>query len=328
MDIPTIAAGIIAVAALLLIVAFLARRGDKPSPEEVMERMGRFATREEFLAVSDGSGDRGEPNKVARTIEEVVQGRNIAERTANLLARADVRMTVGEFLLLRFLVAAGGFGVGFLILSRFAPALGVLLGIVVALIGYAVPYLWLSFKAKQRQKKFVNQLGDTITLMANSLRAGYSLLQTMEMVSREVPDPMGTEFRRVVREVGLGISHQEAMQNLLRRVPSDDLDLLITAINIQHEVGGNLAQILTTIGHTIRERVRIKGEIGVLTAQVRISGYIITAMPVALGAIIFLMNPSYMMGLFVWPYICMPIASVVMIILGYFAMRKITSIEV
>jgi tight adherence protein B len=118
------------------------------------------------------------------------------------------------------------------------------------------------------------------------------------------------------------------MQNLLRRVPSDDLDLLITAINIQHEVGGNLAQILTTIGHTIRERVRIKGEIGVLTAQVRISGYIITAMPVALGAIIFLMNPSYMMGLFVWPYICMPIASVVMIILGYFAMRKITSIEV
>jgi tight adherence protein B len=150
----------------------------------------------------------------------------------------------------------------------------------------------------------------------------------MEMVSREVPDPMGTEFRRVVREVGLGISHQEAMQNLLRRVPSDDLDLLITAINIQHEVGGNLAQILTTIGHTIRERVRIKGEIGVLTAQVRISGYIITAMPVALGGIIFLMNPGYMMGLFVWPYICMPIASVVMIILGYFAMRKITSIEV
>ncbi|MEA2512862.1 MAG: tight adherence protein, partial [Thermomicrobiales bacterium] len=159
-------------------------------------------------------------------------------------------------------------------------------------------------------------------------RAGYSLLQTMDMVARETPDPISTEFRRVVREIGLGISNQEAMENLLRRVPSDDLDLLVTAINIQHEVGGNLAQILSTIGHTIRERVRIKGEIGVLTAQVQISGYIITAMPIALGLLIFLMNPTYMLGLFVWPYICMPIASLVMIVIGYFVMRKITAIEV
>ncbi|HEY8448781.1 MAG TPA: type II secretion system F family protein [Thermomicrobiales bacterium] len=328
MNVPILAAGLILVAAILLLLAYRYRRGKQLSPEEVMERMGRFATREEFLAVGDGSAARGEPNRVARTIEEIVEGRDIAERTANLLARADVHMTVGELLLMRFAAAAGGFAIGFLVLSRFAPALGVLLGIVMAFVGYAVPYFWLTIKAKRRQKAFINQLGDTITLMANSLRAGYSLLQTMEMVSREMPDPMATEFRRVVREVGLGISHQEAMQNLLRRVPSDDLDLLITAINIQHEVGGNLAQILTTIGHTIRERIRIKGEISVLTAQVRISGYIITAMPVVLGAVIFMMNPSYMMGLFVWPYICMPIGSVISIIIGYFVMQKITAIEV
>jgi tight adherence protein B len=292
-----------------------------------MERMGRFATREEYLAVADGSG-RHEPNRAARTLEDLIEGRGIAGRTAALLTRADVRMTVGEFLLIRFGAAVGGFVVGFLVLARLAPALGVLLGIATGLFGYAIPFFYLSLKARKRRKKFVEQLGDTITLMANSLRAGYSLLQTMDLVSRETPDPMAGEFRRVVREVGLGVSHQEAMENLLRRVPSDDLDLLVTAINIQHEVGGNLAQILTTIGHTIRERVRIKGEIGVLTAQVQISGYIITVLPVALAIIIFLMNPGYMLPLFAWPYICMPIASVVMIVIGFLIMRKITAIEV
>jgi tight adherence protein B len=150
----------------------------------------------------------------------------------------------------------------------------------------------------------------------------------MEMVSREVRDPMGGEFRRVVREVGLGISHEEAMANLLRRVPSDDLDLLVTAINIQHEVGGNLAQILTIIGHTIRERVRIKGEIAVLTAQQSISGYVITALPVGLGLFIFMINPGYIVEMFRWPYICMPIGAAIMIVIGFFVMKKITAIEV
>jgi tight adherence protein B len=320
--------GIVAVAVMLLLLAMLARRRDKPSADEVMERMGRFATRDDFLAIAEGGGGRAEPNKAARTIEDWVKGRGIAGRAATLLARADVRLTVGEFLLIRLGASVIGFAVGFVILARVAPALGFLLGIVTALLGYAVPFFYLTIKAKRRRKHFVEQLGDTITLMANSLRSGYSLLQTMEMVSRETADPMGVEFRRVVREVGLGISHQEAMENLLRRVPSDDLDLLVTAINIQHEVGGNLAQILTTIGHTIRERVRIKGEIGVLTAQVQISGYVITAMPVGLAAIIFVVNPGYMMTLFAWPWICMPIASVIMIVLGYLVMRKITAIEV
>src|SRR5205814_341480 len=122
-----------------------------------------------------------QPNKAARTIEELVKGRGIAGRSAALLARADVRMTVGEFLLVRFGAGAGGFVVGFIVLSRIAPALGVLLGIVTALIGYAIPFFYLSYKAKRRRKRFVDQLGDTISLMANSLRAGYSLLQTMDM---------------------------------------------------------------------------------------------------------------------------------------------------
>jgi tight adherence protein B len=164
--------------------------------------------------------------------------------------------------------------------------------------------------------------------MANSLRAGYSLLQTMEMVSREMADPIATEFRRVVREIGLGVSNQEAMQNLLRRVPSEELDLLVTAINIQHEVGGNLAQILQIIGQTIRERVKIKGEIKVLTAQQQISAYIICALPVLLALGLFMMNPSYMMTLLDWPWVCMPIGSAIMTFIGFLIMRKIVAIEV
>ena len=319
--------GLIGVLALVFVAYGLTKRSKDGSADEVMERMGRFATREEFLTVSE-SNNRHEPSRMALGIEDMFKGRRVANKTATLITRADAKLTIGEFLLIRIAVAFGGFVLGFFLLSQVAPAFGVLLGLILALIGFVIPNFILSMKASRRQKKFINQLGDTITLMANSLRAGYSLLQTMEMVSRETPDPMGTEFRRVVREVGLGISHQEAMANLLRRVPSDDLDLLVTAINIQHEVGGNLAQILTTIGHTIRERVRIKGEIGVLTAQAKLSGYIITAMPLGLAAFIFVSNPDYIMTLFAWPWICMPIASLVMIFLGYLAMRKIANIEV
>jgi tight adherence protein B len=265
---------------------------------------------------------------MAQSLEDILKGRSLSERMANLLMQADVKMTIGELMMVRLISAAGGFGLGFLILARIQPALGLLFGIVCALVGYGVPAVYLGMKAKRRRKKFIGQLGDTITLMGNSLRAGYSLLQTMELVSREAADPIATEFRRVVREIGLGVSNQEAMHSLLRRVPSDDLDLLVTAINIQHEVGGNLAQILQIIGHTIRERVRIKGEIAVLTAQQSISGYVITALPVGLGLIIFAINPGYILGMFRWPYICMPIGAAVMVILGFFAMKKITAIEV
>src|SRR5699024_6296360 len=126
----------------------------------------------------------------------------------------------------------------------------------VGVVGWMGPHWYVGYQARKRAQRFNDQLGDTIGMMANSLRAGYSLLQTMELASRETPEPMATEFRRVVREVGLGISPQEAMRHMLDRVPSEDLDLLVTAINIQHEVGGNLAKILDVMGETIRERVR------------------------------------------------------------------------
>jgi tight adherence protein B len=325
---PVTLIGVGLLALVLILLGLLIRNNRKQTPEEVMERMGRFATREELLAVTDSSGLRHKPNAMATSLEQMIEGRSMAEKAANALVRADSRLTVGEFFLSRLLAAGGGFALGFLVMAMFAPGFAILLGIMFAVLGFAVPAIVISIKGKMRIKKFIGQLGDTITLMANSLRAGYSLLQTMELVSREAKDPIASEFHRVVREVGLGMSTEEAMQNLLRRVPSEDLDLLVTAINIQHEVGGNLAQILATIGHTIRERVRIKGEVGVLTAQVQLSGYLISFMPIGLAGIIFLMNPGYISQLFAWPWICMPIGALVMVVIGFLVMKKIATIEV
>lgn len=325
---PVILIGVGLLALVLILVGLVIRATRKQTPEELVERMGRFATREEMLSVTDSSGHRHRPSSVATSLEQMMEGRSITEKAANALTRADSRLTVGEYFLIRLLSAGGGFALGFIAMATIAPKFVLLLGVVFGFIGYVAPSIVMGFKGKSRMKKFTGQLGDTITLMANSLRAGYSLLQTMELVSREAKDPIAGEFRRVVREVGLGMSTEEAMLNMLRRVPSEDLDLLVTAINIQHEVGGNLAQILSTIGHTIRERVRIHGEISVLTAQVRFSGYIISALPVALAGLIFMMNPGYMSGLFAWPWVCMPMGAIVLVFLGFLAMRKIAAIEV
>jgi tight adherence protein B len=234
---------------------------------------------------------------------------------------------VGEFVMTKLVAALGAFALG-MFFARTAGVLAVLVGLAFALPGSFGPDIYLALRARARVKKFNLQLGDTIMLMSNSLRTGYSLLQSMELVARESQAPMNQEFMRVVHEVGLGISHQDAMSNLLRRVPSEDLDLLITAINIQHEVGGNLAQILDTISHTIRERVRIKGEIAVLTAQGQMSGYVITFIPVVLGGVIYVINPNYMAAVFAWPWICMPIGAGIMVVIGFFVMQKIVAIEV
>ncbi|MEZ4522231.1 MAG: type II secretion system F family protein [Thermomicrobiales bacterium] len=264
---------------------------------------------------------------MANKMEEAVGGRSSSQETRDALARADLRMTVGEWILVR-LGSAAGFSVLGLIMGRFSLAVAIVLGVVTAGIGWMVPHFYLKLRASRRQNAFNAQLGDTISLMANSLRAGYSLLQTMDLVGKESPPPISDEFRRVVREVGLGISPQQALDNLYRRVPSEDLDLLITAIKIQSEVGGNLGEILDVIGETIRERVRIKGEIRTLTAQQTISAYVLSGLPLVLGAGLFVMNPSYMAGMFVWPWVCMPIAAGFLMIVGFLVMRKIVSIKI
>ena len=324
MDLMTLTIVLIIGALALVILGILTRERATHDVEERLERFGAHHQPEH-----DSEPARDSENVFATQMGKAVQNRQVGRSMAVLLERADLKMTVGEFMLMRMGSAVLGAIIGFVVARGFSePIMGVLAGLVVGVLGWMAPHWYVSRVASRRAQQFNDQLGDTIGLMSNSLRAGYSLLQTMELASKETPEPMCTEFRRVVREVGLGISSQEAMQHMLERVPSEDLDLMVTAINIQHEVGGNLAKILDVMGETIRERVRIKGEIQVLTSQGRISGYIITALPIGVAALMFVINPDYISELFVWPWICLPIIGVALMGAGFFAMKKIVEIEV
>ncbi len=325
----------------LLVIVLLAVMvlGFRTSRGDVTERLDRFAGRGSEAAAEARPRRRGKGSSVlAAQIDRAIAGRGFAGRISRDLAQANIKLTVSEFLALRVISIIAGLGIGYLVAvlrQGLSPVVTSLLGVT---LGFFAPGLAVRRARGRRLRAFNNQLGDTITLLANSLRSGYSLLQSMEMVGRESPPPVSEEFHRVVQEVGLGLSVHDALVNLYRRVPSDDLDLMITAINIQHEVGGNLAQILDTIGHTIRERVRIKGEIRVLVAQQRISGYVVAALPIFLALILTFLAPSYMDKLFnpigLPPFLggdswfCMPVCSLLLMLAGFLIIQRIVNIEV
>ncbi|WP_448336919.1 type II secretion system F family protein [Chloroflexus aurantiacus] len=318
--------GVLVVILLLLVVTVVVLMRQSATAD-VAQRLETFAGGK----VQERSNEpiaRQAIERIDAVVAKSKQGSSIQRE----LARADLKLTVAEFIGLKLGAALLGVVFGFILgRANFLAQIGA--AIAAAIVFSFLPNLYVNMRAAQRIKAFNNQLGDVITMMANALRGGYSFLQTLDMVSREAPPPAATEFRRVVQEVGLGRSTEEALQNLLRRMPSDDLDLLITAVTIQMEVGGNLAQILDTIGHTIRERVRIKGEISTLTAQGRISSWIITGLPIGLAMFITVVNPTYMAPLFTFGFppeawCCMPVTSLFMIAMGYFAIQKIIDIEV
>jgi tight adherence protein B len=180
----------------------------------------------------------------------------------------------------------------------------------------------------QRQQNFGKQLVDVLILITGAVRAGYSLPQAIEVVSKELKPPASDEFRHVRHEIGLGLSLSQALSNLVARMENDDLYLVVTAININTQVGGNIATMLEAVTETIRERVRLFGEVRVLTAQQRFGSYVLTFMPVAMAAALFFINPKYMMRLFQPQILCIPIGAVVMVILGNIAVRRLAKIEV
>jgi tight adherence protein B len=258
-------------------------------------------------------------------LNQRVEGSSFATNISTTLARADLKMKPGEYIAL--MIIAAGFGG---IALYFIGNKSILAGLVGIIIGLFIPRFYVRRQQKQRLVKFNEQLPDMLNLMVNGLRASYSTMQAMEAVSKELPPPICDEFRRVVQEMVLGITMETALDNLLRRIPSDDLDLLITAIKVQREVGGNLAEIMETISYTIRERVKLKGEIRVLTSQVMYSGRFLGMLPVFVAAILWLLNRDYMKE-FITNGLCGYIAigvALLMIAAGFFAMNKLAQIEI
>ena len=239
------------------------------------------------------------------------------------LIQAGLPIRGAEFMVICLGSALTG-AVIFLIFSR-----SILFCLIGGIIGISMPLLFMSVKIDKRKKAFNDQLSDTIILIANALRTGYSFMQAIEMVSREMAKPIGEEFARVLKEMNLGVTTEDALNNMAKRVNSEDLDLVITAVLIQRQVGGNLAVVLDSIANTIRERVKIKGQIKTLTAQGKISGLIVGLLPIVIGSIIYLLNPEYIKILFVHPMgKMMLVAGVVSQFIGMMVIRNIINIDI
>jgi len=283
---PILIAGL-AAGAVLLVTVGIAMSGGSGGVTARLERYAR-----------SGGGTEADDNEeresaVMAGLTRVIERQDRAARLSVDIARADLQLKPAEFVALwiasPFVFAAAAF-----VLSFIFPGFRNVLALVVAFaIGAYFPRFYLGYRQRKRLKAFASQLPDTITLLANSLRAGSSFLQGIELVTREAQPPISEEFERVVREMSLGMALQPALNNLSRRVASEDLELMVTAINIQSQVGGNLATVLDSIAFTIRERIRIMGEIQTLTAMQRYSGYVITLLPVGLAGILFLISPTY-----------------------------------
>lgn len=299
----------------------------------VNKRLEDFVTTADVTSVAEEVSVE-KSTDLADRMDKMLSQRGFFGPTKERIAKADVKLRVTEYFVLIVLSAIVVGVATYFIMNRslFVALIGVL-------IGMQLPKFYVNSAASKRMRAFDNQLSDTLNLWVNALRSGYSVLQGMEAIATELPPPVSREFERVVQEVRLGLGMEEALANMYRRVPSEDLDLIITAVNIQREVGGNLAEILDTISYTIRERVRIKGEIRTLTAQGRISGWVVGLLPLGLSGILYAINGEYMSQL--WerdkPWVLEPYlpcgwvvvgSGLFMMLMGILAIRKIVDIEV
>ena len=336
----TMALVIAGVAALAIIVIAIAVAMSGGSG--ISDRLERYASTKPEGKGKAASGEKtGVADLIAQSqalnsLNKAVEQRDFGANLARDIARADLHLKPSEFLMI-WAASIVGVPIIMLLLSVFLPALGnplfLLFGV---LIGFWLPRFWLGRRKGGRLGAFNKQLPDTITLIANALRAGSSFLQAIELVVRESRPPISIEFSRVIREVNLGLPFEQALENMVRRVRSDDLELMATAISIQHQVGGNLAEILDSIAYTIRERVRIQGEIRTLTAQQRLSGYVVGFLPIGLAGFLFIAAPGFMAPMFANPpgILGLPAGVIILLIggfmmfMGFMFIRKIVDIEV
>ncbi len=255
------------------------------------------------------------------------QGSAWAERTLIQLERAGLAFKLHEYIALRVLVGLVTFAI-VLMLGNGTP-LSLLLGILAGAAGYMMPAFYVRMRIARQLRKFNGQLEGMLTMVSSSLRAGFGLQQALDLAAEQLQPPMSTELRRLQRDTRMGASIEVALESLGERVGSYDLDVVITAILIQRSVGSNLSEVLEKVAHTIRERVRIKGEINTLTAQKRLSGWIIGLMPAAFVAMMLAVDFEYMSPLFTDPVgRLLLIMAVALDIIGILAIRRIVSVDV
>ncbi len=343
--------GVVGVGTLTFVLLLFSIFG-KPPGEDVRARMEQYLVESEMAArayvppedeeeerdeakeagagdddwLREGRGETSGVKKVLFNVGALITPKGQAARIAENLAKADIPLKANEFMAIKFLA-------GILPFMVLAAAGNVVMGLLVGLLGFIGPNLFITIKKMQRVQAFNDQILDTLIMLANGLKAGYSLLQAMEMVAREAPPPMSTELRRVLKENSLGLNLEDCLRALNNRVESEDRHRVTTAGLIQRQVGGNLAEILDKIGATIRQRMKIKGDIQTKTAQAKISGLLVGVLPFGLGFMIFLLNPEFISRLFTFkrgPFRgwFVVVAGLIWEMIGLYIIMKIVDIEV
>ena len=249
-----------------------------------------------------------------------------SEQVALSLEKAGLPLRVGEYYMIRYVAALVFFVLPF-IFSR--SVFTFVLGLGAAVLGYTLPAIWVGSKKNARSKKINAQMVEMLGMVANSLKSGYGLMQSFEFASNQLDSPLATEVKRMMRDANLGMSGEDALQAMGERIDSPDLEMVLTAINIQRSVGGNLAEILEGVAFTMRERERIRGEITTLTSQQRMTGIVIGGLPIGMGLLFMVINPEYMGLLFTTTAgQIMLVLAVMLEVLGVVSMKKILAIEI
>lgn len=291
---------------------------------EELARQQSAVQEEEGVTLLQGLADR---------LSDAALSEEIKMKMRDWLLRAGMRVRPAEFLIITLIVMTV---TGFLLATlgwSFMGSGSAAFGLVGFLVGWIFPVVYVIIRRNKRMSRFNDQLLDLITLMSNSLKSGYGFMQSLNLVAEEANPPASEEFGRVVRENNLGIPIDKALVRLVDRMDSDDLDLLVTAVLIQRETGGNLSEILDNISSTIRERIKLHGQIDALTAQGKMGGFIISMLPVALGIIFYIMDffraEPLMVPFMTHPFgIAAIVAGIFWQAIGIFAIWKIVNIEV
>lgn len=297
------------------------------SKRQVEKRVDKIASKKSGLTLQIQEKKKNRKSSLIKRAmngngKQSVQRKKLMDTIFNELILADIMMKPEEFCLIWIVITFVPSGLAALF------KLGLMPSVTLAAIGAFLPIIFIKIKKGNRIKAFEAQLGDTLIMMCNGLKSGFSFQQTMENVANDMPAPIGIEFGRVCNEIRYGATLEEALNNMTERVKSPDLMLVVSAVLIQRTTGGNLSEILSTISNTIRDRIKIKGEINSITAQGRMSGLIIGALPVVIAAILMVINPDYMSTFFTTTAgNIMLVVSVIMEILGFLAIRKVVTIE-
>jgi tight adherence protein B len=261
--------------------------------------------------------------RVAIAFEQVAGDTRLANNIKHALRSADISLTVGEYLVIVALLMSFGVLIGIWLQNS-------MLALFMCIAAYFAPLQWLKHRREKRIRRFDSQLAETVTMLATSMRATGALALAIEKIAPETPSPMSIELGRVVKEVTLNVSLQDALSHLQERIPSDDLRLVVTALIVQLESGGNIVPMLERISETIRERVKLQAEIKALTSQQQFAGYVIAMLPVGIFALLMIFNPNYILKVFTTTTWCgwtMFGLAGIMLVVGLIIIRQIVNVK-